>query len=386
MVGFIVSLPWLLTSMVAISPGVPSRGARAQRVPPPIVTQTAVEEIRALHARQQEALASNRARAAQAERNLEAMGKLRDSLIPWAEARLEAHDIDVYELHGSLTPEAVARLLAHEVCAVHVRGFCSPEECTALEHRLENASLYSNWHINRNADCEDPGQSTEVDKIGVVYSEAMDSFESFAEYLMPKNGGMDRLLPSSCNPFERLLAQLDDHHPQGCERGRVGHFQMPIGTIRRMHSSRGLVHADTSALLSDQFGEFSANIYIRTPPAAKDGSLEDGDKEQSAQGALAVYPARQYKGDGGLFGVTSPALLADLQSLALRQADGFSPDAQAYLRSALPLRRRLELRDGDLVLINTGRFHEVERYDCGLRLSGQSWISFRRGKPLKLWV
>ena len=155
---------------------------------------------------------------------------------------------------------------------------------------------------------------------------------------------------------------------------------MPVGTIRRMRSSKGLVHADTATLLSRNAGEFSANLYIRTP-ATSNGS---------SKGALNIYPARQYVGDGGILGATSPALLADLQSRAKRQAEGFRGEAQAYLRSALPLRRRLELRDGDLVLINTGRFHEVEAYGDdggdGYRLSGQSWLSYRQGKPLLLWV
>ena len=74
------------------------------------------------------------------------------------------------------------------------------------------------------------------------------------------------------------------------------------------------------------------------------------------------------------------------QALALRQAEGFDPEAQDYIRAALPLKRRLELRDGDLVLINTGRFHEVEPFESADRLSGQSWLSYRRDKPLLLWV
>ena len=51
--------------------------------------------------------------------------------------------------------------------------------------------------------------------------------------------------------------------------------------------------------------------------------------------------------------------------------------------------------DGDLVLINTGRFHGVEPYGQGgegsddapaFRLSGQCWLSFRSGKALRMWV
>ena len=47
-----------------------------------------------------------------------------------------------------------------------------------------------------------------------------------------------------------------------------------------------------------------------------------------------IYPAQQYKSS-----VTSPALLADLQSLSLKQSSGFDDDAQAAIRAALPIKR-----------------------------------------------
>ena len=52
----------------------------------------------------------------------------------------------------------------------------------------------------------------------------------------------------------------------------------------------------------------------------------------------------------------------------------------------MPARRTIELSDGDLVLICTGRFHAVEGFEGGDRLSGQCWVSYRRGSPLRLWV
>ena len=60
--------------------------------------------------------------------------------------------------------------------------------------------------------------------------------------------------------------------------------------------------------------------------------------------------------------------------------------SQALLAGALPLRRTVELNDGDLVLLCTGRFHAVERFEDGDRLSGQCWLSFQRGKALRMWV
>ena len=80
-----------------------------------------------------------------------------------------------------------------------------------------------------------------------------------------------------------------------------------------------------------------------------------------------------------------------------RQAEGFDDKAQEALRAALPLRRTIDLSDGDCVLISTGRFHGVEPYEAEdgsssssssvpYRLSGQCWLSYRQGKPLRMWV
>ena len=178
-----------------------------------------------------------------------------------------------------------------------------------------------------------------------------------------------------------------------------------------------------ATLLSDAAGEFSANLYLRTP---------------AGRGAISIYPAQQYATS-----IPNPGLIADLQvrrashgfsrlptashsfppllsasnsfpplpsaslrfhllpsslviaplqSLALKQSAGFDPEAQARLRSALPLKRTIELADGDLVLINTGRFHGVEPYGEAegdapeMRLSGQCWLSYQKGKALRMWV
>ena len=40
-----------------------------------------------------------------------------------------------------------------------------------------------------------------------------------------------------------------------------------------------------------------------------------------------------------------------------------APSSQARIAAALPLRRTIELSDGDLVLLCTGRFHAVEKFE-----------------------
>ena len=146
---------------------------------------------------------------------------------------------------------------------------------------------------------------------------------------------------------------------------------MPLGTFRRMKRSDGLVHIDTSALLSKDRGEFAANVYLRT----------------GGRGNLHIYPASQY----------SLLNLPKLHALTQLCADGNVEGSQESIRRSLPVQRTLSLGDGDLVLLNTGRFHQVDRFEeeggaggggCAksARLSGQCWLSYRRGRPLQMWV
>jgi hypothetical protein len=41
------------------------------------------------------------------------------------------------------------------------------------------------------------------------------------------------------HPFDRLQAALDAAHPQGCRRAKLGRWELPSGTFRRMRHSTG---------------------------------------------------------------------------------------------------------------------------------------------------
>lgn len=340
-------------------------------------------QLRSLYDKEMAGASARKEQAAKTSARLSNLGRLRDSIpLP---VRLQPHDIPVITLESELTSDALAKLLAHEACAVHVKGYLGSEACSEVTSRLRGemateAAAFSTWHIHKAADSSSDAAlaPTEVDKIGVTSGEALDSWESFQEYLNPSSpASLDALLPGDLNPFTGLRKMLDNLHPDGCRLETRSGYPLPPGTFRRMTTSKGLVHADTATLLTSGAGEFSANLYVSTP---------------KGRGSLSVYPAMQYAAQSG---ITSPALLADLASLALRQSAAFDDGAQEALRAALPIKRTIELNDGDLVLINTGRFHGVEPYGQGgvdsndapaFRLSGQCWLSYREGKSLRMWV
>lgn len=269
---------------------------------------------------------------------------------------------------GELTSEALDQLLSHEAAAIVVRGFVDSETCALVKAALcgeGDADDWCNWRLNGDA-------SSDVDKMGRVSSEALGDFDVFREYLhtRPGRGGLGAALDARLrsalgeereHPFDRLHASLDAAHVHGCRRAKLGRFELPAGAFRRMRHSTGLIHADTSPRLSADAGEFAANIYLSTA---------------RAQGSLHVYPALQY-------GAADHVAVAPLEWKLPTVHEAAS---QALIEGALPLRRTVELSDGDLVLLCTGRFHAVQRFEGGDRLSGQCWLSFRRGKALRMWV
>ena len=339
-----------------------------------------VEELDQLFQEEQAAADARKRRVEESAARLAAIGTARQKLWPLP-PRLRAHALPVLTLDRTLSADALRQLLNHECCAVHVRGFVAEATCGEIASRLSDGGSFSGWDIHAREAGPSGMSETEVAKFGLVSDEALASPKHFYEYLAPSTANdLDARLPGTLNPFTALRDALDEIHPEGCRPRTIGRWRLPLGTFRRMTHSKGLLHADTSTLLSRAHGEFSANVYVRTP---------------TGRGALSVYPAMQYtpKTNGAVSRPANPMLLADLQALALEQGKGFDPVAQARLHAALPLQRTIPLSDGDLVLINTGRFHRVEPYGTGskgdpqaLRLSGQCWLQYRRGKALRMWV
>ena len=188
-----------------------------------------------------------------------------------------------------------------------VRGFVKAEACRRIAEVLRGGeAAWHNWNLNGDA-------ASDVDKAGLVSSEALQSFDAFRQYLdtRPGGGGLEARLdaalrealadgleagseagaqqpgsaqqPAQQHPFDRLQADLDAAHPEGCRRAKLGKWELPTGTFRRMRHSTGLIHADTTPRLSSEAGEFAANLYLSTAPG---------------QGSLSIFPVQQHLGIG----------------------------------------------------------------------------------------
>ena len=88
--------------------------------------------------------------------------------------QLKPDPLPVVELDGALDAEALARLLRHDCCAVVVRGFVDAASCRALSAVLRDAPTWQQWKLNGDA-------ASDVDKAGLVSSEALQSFDAFRQ-------------------------------------------------------------------------------------------------------------------------------------------------------------------------------------------------------------
>jgi hypothetical protein len=68
------------------------------------------------------------------------------------------------------------------------------------------------------------------------------------------------------------------------------------------------------------------------------------------------------------------------------ESNYLNEEVQKKFQSMLPKPREIKIKQGDLVLINTGRPHAVSGYSGGPRVSIQAFITYKKGKPLQIWA
>ncbi|KAG5188681.1 hypothetical protein JKP88DRAFT_177784 [Tribonema minus] len=265
-----------------------------------------------------------------------------------------------------LRREDLEALFEHRAAAVHVKGFYPAAAAAALAARLELMET-TNWEISSGRGLE----SSDVTSISVPFNvalgkgpEAVEAYFAAARALQrrlraPPAPGAPPLLP----PIDQLRLELDELWPHGARAARDARGRAFLPGLPRImrgptRSLAGFVHVDDLAPLRAARGLFSANAYLRMPPAG---------------GALAVYPlAVRTRWDFYRHAATLSGLM------------GQGAAAQDALRRALPPPLRVRPAPGDLVLLCAQRPHAAEGFPVGTRVSMQSFVTHERGQALTL--
>lgn len=121
----------------------------------------------------------------------------------------------------------------------------------------------------------------------------------------------------------------------------------------------GFIHVDDINPLQQDEGLFSANLYLDLPV--------------TGGGELLIYDVEVW---------SRWDFYRHASTLACLTAPG--EEGQERLRATLPRPKVIKPEAGDLILLCTQRPHAVQGFPLGTRVSIQSFISYKKGRPLML--
>lgn len=164
---------------------------------------------------------------------------------------------------------------------------------------------------------------------------------------------IDRICAPQQPPIQDLMEQFQSIWPQGAQAAAFQGQPMFCGIIRAMfpetaHLSETVPHVDClPRSIADLEHQFSANIYLQTPPSG---------------GELVIW---------------------DTPAFAYDEVKHFEGAQLPEQRLQKPL--RIQPRKNELVIINTRRPHAICGFDSGTRISMQSFIGYVPGEPFYFW-
>jgi hypothetical protein len=270
-----------------------------------------------------------------------------------------------------LSGELLRQLFEDEIMAIHIPQYCPSNICEAMAKELKNFKT-SNWKIS---DAAKGYKITDVQVFGNPFNIAIESDEAWKTYFS-KGLDVTRQIRGSAgqrlSPQDRLRLELDEIYPHGFKVKRHhGQFMSP-GLVRVMNGDPDKqcedmplnCHVDTTPLISKNAGVFATNIYLQ--PAPKGGDIVIWDPDITTLFKLfANWSACKN------FFLSSNLLDREIQSA---------------FQKLLPTCQKINIKQGDLILLNTSRPHATTMMTGGQRISIQSFLKYKKGKPLEMWA
>ena len=258
-----------------------------------------------------------------------------------------------------LTPQSLEGLISGEIIAIRVKNFCSDETVNTLSDYVKKHAkldeyaheVYEDGKVIRNF----YGVHRWGTPFNSTYGKAKESPEKLKYYQDAKT--MRKLIDNICAPelppVQKLMEEMNQTWKDGAELAAFDGTPMFSGIIRVMvpetaHLSETTPHVDCLPKELAEFEQqFSANIYIDTPPAG---------------GELVVW---------------------DTEAFSFDEVKLFEGDQLPEERLSKPHYLRPE--KNELILINTRRPHAICGFEQGQRISMQSFIGYNSNKPFAFW-
>lgn len=269
-----------------------------------------------------------------------------------------------------ITPELLEDFFANRVLAIHVPRFVAAEACAHLADRIAGEPL-TNWNVY---DLRKGYTASDVNVLGGPFNMANQTDESWRTYFenatrIPET--FRGLAAPYASPLDSFQTLIDRSWKHGMVVETYKGHKMTPGLSRVMYEKDISnpdaplgCHVDSPPLLNDRAGLFSVNIYLRQPVSG--GHLYIWDA------ALTTWS----KALGQWNLIKNFFLESNYQNEAI----------QLRFQKLLPPPTLLEIGQGDLVMLNTGRPHAVLPFRGAPRVSLQAFLNYRKGKPLAIWA
>ncbi len=270
-----------------------------------------------------------------------------------------------------ITSEMLKDFFENRIAGIHVPGYCSKE---IAEHTSENIlkKELHNWNIR---DVKTGYKTSDVEVFGNPFTTAAKDDTSWTNYF----AGAEKLASEMRElsypyqyPIDRFRTEMDEIWPYGMMTGTYKDAKMVPGLVRVMHEKKIEMpedislgcHVDDTPILSEKKGKFSVNIYLK--PAPKGGNLFVWNTKISG---LKDFFSKWY-----------------LAKNFFLDSNYMNEELQRSFQAMLPKPTEIKVNQGDLVLINTGRPHAVSHFTGGTRVSLQSFITYKKDQPLRIWA
>lgn len=269
-----------------------------------------------------------------------------------------------------LTPELLQDFFTNKILAIHIPQFVGAEACSHLANNIEGETL-TNWNVH---DLRKGYTVSDVNVFGQPFNMANRTPESWRYYFENARHIPEKLRDLASphpSPLDSFQTMMDRTWRHGMTVETYKGHEMTPGLSRVMYEKDVInpdaplgCHIDSPPLLSSKAGLFSVNIYLRQP--AHGGHLYIWD--------AAITTWRQAFGHWNL-----------IKNFFL-ESNYLNEDIQLRFQELLPPPIKLEIAQGDLVMLNTGRPHAVLPFTGAPRVSLQAFLNYRAGKPIGIWA
>lgn len=254
---------------------------------------------------------------------------------------------------------SLKQLISGEVLAIRIPDFANEKTSAVLTHYLNETASLQEYNHETYEDGKVVQHFYGVHRWGTpfnsTYGTAAGSAPQQKYYADAAHmrGLIDSLCAPEKAPIHLLMEHLQQVWPEGATTAAFQGEPMFCGIIRAMfpetaHLSETVPHVDClPAFIAELEHQFSANIYIETPPLG--GELIIWDTE-----AFTYEEVKHFEG-------------AQLPEHRLKK----------------PL--RIQPQKNELIIINTRRPHAICGFDSGKRISMQSFIGYNTGEPFYFW-